>query len=51
MNTLGTEFVVPFSYRSCSLALKSSLKSHDMTTFFVQNVQMMTPFLNKKVVI
>ena len=32
---LGAEFVVPFSSRS--LALKSSLKSHQMTTLTVQN--------------
>ena len=32
----GAEFLVLFSSRSCSLALKLSLKSHQMTTFFVQ---------------
>ena len=32
----GAEFVVPFSSRSCSLALKVSLKSHQMAPFFVQ---------------
>ena len=39
---VGTEFVVPFSSRSRSLALKSSLKSHQMTTLFVQNDKFFT---------
>ena len=33
---LGTEFVVPFSSRSRSLALKSSRKIHQMASFFIQ---------------
>ena len=41
----GTEFVVPFSSRSHSLALKSSLKSHQMTTFFVQNDKVFTQMM------
>ena len=36
-NYPGAEFVVPFFSRSRSFALKLSLKSHLMTTFFVQN--------------
>ena len=36
LSVLGAEFVAPFSSRSCSLALKSSLKSHQMTIFLVQ---------------
>ena len=35
--SMWDKFVVPFSYRSCSLALKLSLKSHQMKTCFVQN--------------
>ena len=34
---LGTEFLVPFSSHSRSLAMKSSSKSHQMTTLFDQN--------------
>ena len=34
---LGAEFVVYFSSGSRSLALKSSSKSHEITTFFVPN--------------
>ena len=41
----GTEFVVPFSSRSHSLALKSSLKSHQMTTLFVQNDKVFTQMM------
>ena len=33
---LDAEFVVPFFSRSRSLALKLSLKSHQMTTFLAQ---------------
>ena len=33
----GTEFLVRFSSRSRSLALKSLLKGHQMAIFFVQN--------------
>ena len=33
----GAEIVVPFFSGSRSLALKSSLKSHQMTPFFIQN--------------
>ena len=35
----GTEFIVPFFSCSLSFALKSSLKSHQMKTFFVQKSQ------------
>ena len=34
---LGAGFVVPFFSDSRSLAIKSSLKSHQMTPFFIQN--------------
>ena len=34
---MGMEFVVSFFSGSCSLALKSSLKSHQMTPFSIQN--------------
>ena len=40
---LGTAFVVPFSSRS--LALKLSLKSHQMTTLFVQNDKVFTEMI------
>ena len=40
---LAAEFVVPFSSRS--LALKSSLKSHQMTTLFVQNYKVFTQMM------
>ena len=57
---LGAEFLVLFSSHSCSVTLKSSLKSHQMTTLFVQNVTVFTqmiiffiqtPFLSQKFVI
>ena len=41
----GVEFVVPFSSRSRSLALKSPLKSHQMTTCFVQNDKVFTQMM------
>ena len=41
----GTEFVVPFSSRSRSLTLKSSLKSHQMTTLFIQNSTVFTQMI------
>ena len=41
----GTEFVVPLSYRSRSFTLKSSLKSHQMTTLFIQNDKVFTQMM------
>ena len=48
--SLGAEFVFSFSSRFCFLALKSSLKNHQMTTLFVQNddVFTQTPFFEPK---
>ena len=45
LSVLGAEFVAPFSSRSCSLALKLSLKSHYITTFFVQNDEVFTQMM------
>ena len=42
---LGEEFVVPFSSRSRYLALKSSLKRHEMTNCFVQNDKVFTEMM------
>ena len=42
-NVLGTEFVVSFASRS--LALKSLLKSHHMTTCFVLNDKFFTEMM------
>ena len=41
----GAEFMVPFFSGSRSIALKSSLKSHQMTTCFVQNDQIFTQMM------
>ena len=38
----GTEFVVPFSSPIHFLSLKSSFKSHQMTTRFVENDKVFT---------
>ena len=42
LENYGLNFLVPFFFGSCSFALKSSSKSHQMTTLIVQNDKVFT---------